>query len=50
MQTQTANLIEPAEPIRLSERDTLKVLDLLLHPSEPPARLVAALKTMPVEE
>jgi len=42
-------VIERAERIALSERDTQKVLDLLDNPREPNARLVAALKTMPVE-
>lgn len=42
-------VIERAERIALSERDTLKVLDLLDHPREPNARLVAALRTMPPE-
>ncbi len=42
-------VIDRAERITLSERDTRKVLDLLDNPREPNARLVAALKTMPVE-
>lgn len=42
-------VIDRAERIALSERDTRKVLDLLDNPREPNARLVAALKTMPVE-
>jgi uncharacterized protein (DUF1778 family) len=42
-------VIDRAERITLSERDTRKVLDLLDNPREPNARLVAALKTMPSE-
>lgn len=42
-------VIERAERITLSERDTRKILDLLDNPREPSARLVAALKTMPAE-
>ncbi len=42
-------VLDRAERISLSERDTRKVLDLLDNPREPNARLVAALKTMPVE-
>ncbi len=42
-------VLDRAERITLSERDTRKVLDLLDNPREPNARLVAALKSMPVE-
>ena len=42
-------VIDRAERITLSERDTQKVLDLLDNPREPNARMVAALKTMPAE-
>lgn len=42
-------VIERAERITLSERDTQKILDLLDNPPEPNARMVAALKTMPIE-
>ena len=42
-------VIDRAERITLSERDTRKVLDLLDNPREPNARLVAALKSMPSE-
>jgi uncharacterized protein (DUF1778 family) len=42
-------VIDRAERIALSERDPRKVLDLLDNPREPNARLVAALKTIPVE-
>jgi uncharacterized protein (DUF1778 family) len=33
----------------LSERDTQKLLNLLDHPREPNARMVAALQEMPAE-
>ena len=42
-------VIDRAEHIMLSERDTQKVLDLLDHPREPNERMVAALKNMPAE-
>ena len=42
-------VIDRAERITLSERDTRMVLDLLDNPREPNARLVAALKSMPRE-
>src|SRR5947199_9966567 len=42
-------VIDRAERITLSERDTRKVLALLDNPREPNARLVAALKTMPAD-
>ncbi len=37
-------VISEAETLRLSERDSLRVLDLLEHPPEPSARLVRAAK------
>jgi uncharacterized protein (DUF1778 family) len=37
-------VIMEAEKLSLSERDSLRVLDLLEHPPEPPARLVRAAK------
>lgn len=37
-------VISDAEKLRLSERDSLHVLDLLEHPPDPPARLVRAAK------
>ncbi|WP_293867529.1 DUF1778 domain-containing protein [uncultured Alsobacter sp.] len=37
-------VIEKFERISLSERDTLRVLDLLDHPREPSPRLVRAIK------
>ena len=39
-------VIDRAERITLSERDTRMILDLLDNPREPNARLVAALKSM----
>jgi uncharacterized protein (DUF1778 family) len=41
--------LDEAEQIRLSERDTLRVLDLLDNPREANERMVAALKAMPAE-
>ncbi|HMK89314.1 MAG TPA: DUF1778 domain-containing protein [Methylocystis sp.] len=38
------DVILQSEKIRLSERDTLRVLDLLESPPEPPERLVRAAK------
>ena len=37
-------VISEAETLRLSERDSLRVLDLLENPPEPPARLMRAVK------
>lgn len=37
-------VITESEKLRLSERDSLRVLDLLEHPPDPPARLVRAAK------
>ncbi|MEO1610270.1 MAG: DUF1778 domain-containing protein [Pseudomonadota bacterium] len=37
-------VVERSERIALSERDSLKVLDLLEHPPEPPAKLKRAAK------
>jgi uncharacterized protein (DUF1778 family) len=37
-------VITESEKLHLSERDSLRVLDLLEHPPEPPARLVRAAK------
>ncbi len=37
-------VISEAETLRLSERDSLRVLDLLENPPEPTARLVRAAK------
>jgi uncharacterized protein (DUF1778 family) len=38
-------VIDRAERVTLSERDSLKVLDLLEHPPKPTARLKRAAKT-----
>ena len=40
-------VIEEAERIRLSERDSLMVLDLLENPPAPNAKLRAAIAAMP---
>jgi uncharacterized protein (DUF1778 family) len=37
-------VITEAETLRLSERDSLRVLDLLENPPEPSARLIRAAK------
>jgi uncharacterized protein (DUF1778 family) len=37
-------VITEAEKLRLSERDSLRVLDLLENPPDPPARLIRAAK------
>jgi len=41
------NVIERAEQVKLSERDSLRVLDLLENPPAPNARLIAAAKRLP---
>ncbi len=40
-------IIEEAEHLQLSERDSLRVLDLLEHPPPPNARLLAAAQGLP---
>lgn len=40
-------VIEQAEHVRLSERDSGRVLDLLEHPPAPNAKLLAAARTLP---
>jgi uncharacterized protein (DUF1778 family) len=40
-------VIEQAERVVLSERDSLRVLELLEHPPIPNARLVAAARALP---
>jgi len=40
-------VIEEADHIRLSERDSLRVLDLLEKPPKPKAKLLAAARAMP---
>ncbi len=41
------DIIEEAEHLRLSERDSLRVLDLLENPPPPNARLLAAARALP---
>jgi len=40
-------VIAEAEHVRLSERDSLRVLDLLEHPPAPNARMLAAARSLP---
>ena len=40
-------VIEQADHVQLSERDSLRVLDLLENPPAPNARLVAAARALP---
>jgi uncharacterized protein (DUF1778 family) len=40
-------VVDDAEQLRLSDRDSLRVLDLLENPPKPNARLLAAAKAMP---
>ena len=40
-------VIEQADRLRLSERDSLRVLDLLENPTPPNARLLAAARALP---
>jgi uncharacterized protein (DUF1778 family) len=40
-------IIEEAEHVRLSARDSLRVLDLLENPPKPSARLLAAARALP---
>lgn len=40
-------VIEAADRVKLSERDSLRVLDLLANPPAPNAKLVAAAKALP---
>ena len=42
-------VIEQAERMVLSERDSLRVLELLEHPPVPNARLMAAARALPAE-
>lgn len=44
---EAAVVIEHAEHLKLSERDSLRVLDMLEHPPVPNARLLAAAKALP---
>ena len=41
------NVIQDAEQIQLSERDSLRVLDLLENPPAPNAKLLAAAQGLP---
>jgi uncharacterized protein (DUF1778 family) len=41
------HLIEQSEHLTLSERDSLRVLDLLEHPPAPNAKLIAAAQALP---
>jgi uncharacterized protein (DUF1778 family) len=41
---QAQAVITEAEKLRLSDRDSLRVLDLLENPPDPPARLIRAAK------
>ena len=41
-------VIEQAEHVMLSERDSLRVLDLLENPPSPNARLMATARALPV--
>ena len=41
------DVIEEAEHVQLSARDSLRVLDLLEKPPEPNAKLLAAAKVLP---
>jgi uncharacterized protein (DUF1778 family) len=41
------NVIEESEEVKLSKRDSLRVLDLLENPPAPNARLLAAAKRFP---
>ena len=40
-------VIDEADHVQLSERDSLRVLDMLENPPEPNARLLAAAQTLP---
>ena len=42
-------VIDKAEHIKLSERDSLRVLDLLDNPPKPSDRLLAAARALPIE-
>jgi uncharacterized protein (DUF1778 family) len=41
------NVIAEAENLRLSERDSLRVLDVLENPPEPNTQLIAAARSLP---
>jgi uncharacterized protein (DUF1778 family) len=40
-------VIKEADPVQLSARDSLRVLNLLEHPPAPNARLLAAARALP---
>jgi uncharacterized protein (DUF1778 family) len=40
-------VIEQADHVKLSDRDSLRVLDLLEHPPSPNARLLASARALP---
>ena len=42
-------VIEQAEQVTLSERDTLRVLELLEHPPVPNQKLISAARALPPE-
>lgn len=42
-------VIDKAEHLVLSKRDSLRILDLLENPPKPNARLIAAAKALPTE-
>lgn len=42
-------IIEQAEHVMLSERDSVRVLELLENPPAPNARLIAAARALPAE-
>ncbi len=44
------DIIEEAERLQLSERDSLRVLDLLENPPPPNARLLVAAQALPPRE
>lgn len=43
------SVIKQAERVVLSERDSLRVLELLEHPPAPNARLIAVARALPAE-
>ena len=47
MNSMSTTTAEEADHVRLSKRDSLRVLDLLEHPPAPNAKLLAAAKALP---
>jgi uncharacterized protein (DUF1778 family) len=41
------NVIAEAENVKLTQRDSLRVLDILENPPQPNARLIAAARSLP---